>query len=81
MPSPIMTHAIAKEFPELADKIHALKASDHHFAKLLAEHDAVDAQITKSEEEVAPMGDAALEGLKKQRLHLKDALYHTLTAA
>ena len=75
MNAELLPHALNREFPELAGAVHRLKESDAHFAKLLQQHDAVDLQITKDETGVAPMGDDALEELKKQRLHLKDQLY------
>jgi uncharacterized protein YdcH (DUF465 family) len=75
MNSDLLSHALNREFPELADAVHRLKETDAHFARLLHEHDAVDLEITKDETGVAPMGDDALEALKKQRLHLKDQLY------
>ena len=67
------THSTAK-FPELVDAIAKPQATDHHFANLLGQHDAVDTEITKSET-VTLISDDALETLKKQRLHLKDQLY------
>ena len=81
MNSDLLPHAINREFPELADVVAALKATDLHFVHLLKLHDAADDQITKDEMGVAPMGDTALEDLKKQRLHLKDELYSMASAA
>ncbi len=77
----LLPHALNREFPELADAVARLKDTDLHFAHLLKQHDAADDQITKDEMGVAPMGDIALEVLKKQRLHLKDELYKMATAA
>lgn len=76
----LLTHAIDKEFPELALNVRRLKETDQHFAQLLSEHDVLDAQITKDEMQVAPMGDLSLENLKKQRLHLKDQIYQLANA-
>lgn len=81
MRSDLLPHALNREFPELADAVARLKASDHHFANLLNQHDAVDTEITKSETGVAPISDDALENLKKQRLHLKDQLYSIASRA
>ena len=81
MHSDLLPHALNREFPELADVIAALKETDLHFVHLLKQHDLVDDQITKDEMGVAPMGDTTLEGLKKQRLHLKDELYQMAVAA
>jgi uncharacterized protein len=77
----LLPHALDREFPELAEAVARLKATDPHFKQLLAQHDALDRQITQDEMGVAPMGDVALEGLKKQRLHLKDDLYQRASAA
>jgi uncharacterized protein len=76
----LLTHAIDKEFPDLALIVRRLKATDHHFAQLLAQHDALDAQITNDEMQVAPMGDLSLENLKKQRLYLKGQIYQLASA-
>lgn len=81
MHSDLLPHALNREFPELATVIARLKETDLHFAHLLKQHDAVDDQITKDEMGVAPMGDSTLEGMKKQRVHLKDELYHMATMA
>ena len=81
MRSDLLPHALSIEFPELAAVVIGLKVNDPHFAHLLKKHDAIDEQITADETGVAPMGDVELEGLKKQRLHLKDELYRMATAA
>jgi uncharacterized protein len=76
-----LTHALNREFPELAAAVAHLKETDLHFVHLLKLHDAADVEITQDETGVARMGDVALEVLKKQRLHLKDELYKMATAA
>jgi uncharacterized protein len=81
MRSDLLPHALNREFPELNETIGKLKLNNAHFAHLLSQHDALDTDITKSETGVAPMSDAAVETLKKQRLHLKDELYRIATAA
>ena len=81
MHTDLLPHALNREFPELAEAVARLKESDLHFAHLLKQHDAVDDQITKDEMGISPMGDTTLEGMKKQRLHLKDELYHMASAA
>jgi uncharacterized protein len=80
MQSDLLTHALHREFPNLADAINRLKQSDAHFGNLLEQHDAVDVEITKSETGVAPINDLSLETLKKQRLQLKDQLYRMAVA-
>ena len=62
--------------PELQDKIHELKKSNNHFAKLLREYDGYCLEIGRSESEIAGymMSDLDLEQLKKERLALKDEM-------
>lgn len=81
MQSNLLPHALAVEFPELADAIKSLKQSDAHFAKLLDEHDALDKQITQDEMGVKAINDTDLHALKQQRAKLKDELYSTAKAA
>jgi uncharacterized protein len=75
MQTTLLAHAIEREFPELTATVVQLKATDPHFAQLLAQHDALDSQITNDEMRVAAVGDVSLENWKRQRLQLKDALY------
>ena len=81
MQSSMLSHALVVEFPELLERIHFLKANDHHFARLLEEHDAVDQRITRDEEKLEPLSDETLHELKQQRLKLKDELYQIATSA
>jgi len=80
MQSSMLSHALAVEFPELSDKIHALKANNQHFSRLLEEHDAVDQRISRDEERIEPVSDETLHELKLQRIRLKDELYQMATA-
>ena len=75
----IMSHVLTREFPELAPRINELKSNNPHFASLLDKHDGLDKEITAAEEQGADLSDQALEGLKKNRLHLKDELYRLAT--
>ena len=72
-------HDLHHEFPELSDAIHQMKTHDHHFAKLFGEYHQVTSQIETLEGKNVPVTDEAYEGLKKQRLNLKDKLYALLT--
>lgn len=77
----LLKHDIIHEFPQLKDKIHALKTTHHHFARLYDAYDEVNHTITKVETGGAVMTDEALESLKKQRLKLKDEIVQMLHAA
>ena len=72
-------HDLHTDFPQLSDRIHQLKTEDAHFAKLFGEYDTLDHEIRRIEEHGSAIGDADLEKMKYQRIHLKDALYGMLT--
>ncbi len=76
----IEKHDLVHEFPELRDKIHELKVSNAHFAKLFAEYHDVDREVRRIEEEIETPSDAYVEEVKLKRVHLKDQLYAMLTA-
>lgn len=75
MQSPLLSHALATEFPELADAIHHLKTHNAHFKKLMDEHASIDQQITASEEGIKALDDTTMKNLKVKRLHLKEELH------
>lgn len=76
----IAPHDLVHEFPEHADKIHALKTSNAHFQRLQQEYETVNKTVVQIEEGVQVVDDAHLEELKKQRLHLKDQIATMLAA-
>lgn len=71
-------HDLIHEFPEFKERIHTLKMTNHHFAKLFNEYDELDHLIRRSEMEVEVHADDYMEELKKKRLALKDNLYQML---
>ncbi|MBW6416669.1 YdcH family protein [Celeribacter sp. PS-C1] len=73
-------HQLAADFPDLADKISALKAADPHFAHLMQDYDVVNDEVHLAETDVKPMEDLALTELRKKRMLLKDEIYKALTA-
>lgn len=72
-------HELSADFPELAEKISALKISDAHFGRKLEAYHTLNRQIHRAETDVEPMDDAAQAELRKKRMVLKDELYHLLT--
>ena len=74
-------HDLLHELPEYKDKIHAMKTSDAHFAKLFDEYHEVDHEVRRIEQGVETPSDDYLEEVKKKRLALKDELYKMLQAA
>jgi uncharacterized protein YdcH (DUF465 family) len=73
-------HPLAQDFPELRDRIHALKTSSTHFVRLEREYEDLDKAITRLESGVEHGSSAELEQKKQQRVALKDELYTLLKA-
>lgn len=72
-------HGLLHEFPDYRERIHELKMSDAHFQHLMEQYDEVNKEVERLEQQGGPVTDETLEDLKKQRLQLKDDLYHRLT--
>ncbi len=73
------SHDLIHEFPEHKERIHELKTTDHHFARLFEQYDEVEHQIHRIEQGIETPSDEVVETLKKQRLHLKDQLLAIIT--
>lgn len=71
-------HDLHHEFPEHSEAIRGLRLSNKHFARLFDDYHALTSQVEALEVRDIPVGDAAFEELKKQRIHLKDELYRML---
>lgn len=74
-------HELTADFPELADKIHALRESDAHFAKLADEYHDINRAVHRAETDVEPTDDLHMAEMRKQRMALKDELAKLLAAA
>lgn len=73
-------HPLARDFPELKDKIHQLKLSNAHFARLNEDYEAVDKAVIRLETGIEHSSDTELESQKQKRVRLKDELYALLHA-
>lgn len=73
-------HELHEEFPDAVEKLHALKTTDHHFARLAERYHELNREIHRIETNIAPASDETLEDLKKQRLHLKDEIAAMIAA-
>ncbi|MCG8394009.1 MAG: YdcH family protein [Pseudomonadales bacterium] len=71
-------HSIYHEFPDFHQKINELASSDPDFRALVDEHDKLDKQIRGLEMRESPIADLDMERLKKERIRLKDRVYHRL---
>ncbi|MGQ3671087.1 YdcH family protein [Xanthobacter sp. TB0136] len=67
-------HTLGDEFPDQLEKIHALKAKDAHFARILEEYDEVNDQIHRAESRIDTISDEDEAILRKRRLALKDTI-------
>ena len=74
-------HELAEEFPELKNKIHELKISNAHFAKLADEYHSLNREIHRVEAAGVNIGDESFEDLKKKRLLLKDEIFGMLNGS
>lgn len=73
-------HGLAAEFPEFALKLSAMKEKDAHFAKLVAEYDAVNSKVHRAETRLELLSAAEEDVLRKQRAALKDHIWQHLKA-
>ncbi|WP_029005177.1 YdcH family protein [Azorhizobium doebereinerae] len=72
-------HEILAEFPEHADKIHALRKADPHFDRLYESYHEVNRAVHRAETDLEPRSDDDVEKLRKERMRLKDEIYALLT--
>lgn len=74
-------HTLGEEFPGQLDAIHALKAQDVRFARLLDDYDEVNDKIHRAETRIDPLDEDAETLLRKQRLAIKDSIAAALAKA
>lgn len=74
-------HELAEEFPDYTDKLHSLKTSDAHFAKLAEDYHEINREIHRIETHVDPASPVHEEELRKKRMALKDEIYAILKAS
>lgn len=74
-------HDLIHELPEHKERIHELKTSNPHFARLFDKYHDIDHQVRRIEEGIETPSDEFTEELKKERLHLKDELFSMIQSA
>lgn len=74
-------HDLLHEFPEHRQTIRNLKMSNTRFARLFDDYHQLDHEVHRIETGVENTSDDYLEERKKQRLHIKDALFAMIRAA
>jgi uncharacterized protein len=74
-------HTLGEEFPGSLDAIHALKASDHRFAKLLRDYDEINDKVHRAETRLDSVSDDVEQSLRRQRVAIKDAIASAIASA
>lgn len=72
---------LADDIPEMAERIHTLKETDNHFARLVEEYHELNREIHRVETRVEPTSEDVEEDLKRQRVRLKDEIVAMLEGA
>jgi uncharacterized protein YdcH (DUF465 family) len=73
-------HDLYSEFPEFKVAIDTLKVSNAYFARQFASYSRLTGKVEDLEEHDMPVADFTIEDMKKQRVKLKDEIYHLLLA-
>ncbi|MGI9492544.1 MAG: YdcH family protein [Geminicoccaceae bacterium] len=71
-------HELADELPDYKERIHQLKTTDAHFARLFNAYHDVNREIHHAEAAGLNITDDHHEELKRKRLQLKDELFGML---
>jgi uncharacterized protein YdcH (DUF465 family) len=74
-------HELADDFPADVDKIHALKVSNPHFARLMEAYHDVNRAVHRAETGVEPIDQSAETQMRKERMRLKDEIAGMLAEA
>lgn len=74
-------HELHEEFPDKAERIHALKLSNAHFARLAEEYHEINRAVHRAETGVEPIDGLAETALRKKRAALKDEIARMLAEA
>ncbi len=67
-------HSLATDLPAFKEAIHNLKINDAHFARLMQEYETLDKKIVRIEQGLEHLPDLELDGLKMERVAMKDTL-------
>ncbi|MDR8012872.1 YdcH family protein [Ectopseudomonas guguanensis] len=78
---PLEHHPLNREFPQQHDALRKLMQSDARFARLAEEYEALDKRIYEIEDGRSATDDLTLQGLKLQRVGLKDEIAGLLQGA
>lgn len=71
-------HPLSRDLPEFKEQIHTLKLNNAHFTKLMQKYESLDKEIVRIEQGVEYQDGLTLDGMKSERVHLKDELVSML---
>lgn len=74
-------HELAEEFPKDAARIHTLKTTNPHFAKLMDAYHEINRAVHRAESGVEPVDDFTDQKMRKERMVLKDQIAAMLSKA
>jgi uncharacterized protein YdcH (DUF465 family) len=73
-------HDVLSEFPEMGDAIDILRKENARFASLYGTYNRLTGKVENLEQHDMPVSDFTIEDMKKQRVRIKDEIYHLLLA-
>ena len=69
-------HDLEHEFPKLHDVMQELTSQNDKFRAMFSEYHRLTDEIERLEEADIPVSDITIEEMKKNRVYLKDKIYH-----
>ena len=73
-------HDLYEDFPDKADAIHALKATDAHFARMVEEYHEINRAVHRAETRVEVISTEHETELRQKRMKLKDQIWKQIAA-
>ena len=68
-------HELSEEFPDKIDRMHALKETDAHFARLMEAYHEINRTVHRAETNVEPVDSLVETDMRKERARLKDEIW------
>lgn len=73
-------HDLYEDFPDKAEAIHALKATDAHFARMVEEYHEINRAVHRAETRVEVISTEHETELRQKRMKLKDQIWKQIAA-
>ena len=78
---PLEHHPLSRDFPEYRQQLQHLSSTNPQFVQLAQNYEALDKRIYEVEDGREAVDDLGLQGLKNQRVILKDQITELLKKA